>query len=513
MSVVPLLLLLLAQAGEPGSAGNPGASATGYRPTGSPAELYDLGLLARLRDRAAQPLGFSSYDRTGGNNDGFNGTYSKLRVEDGNSVLAEAPGPGIVQRIWFTHTSGDEPGLLDRKHEHLMIYLDGQVSPALDVPLEQVFSGAHPHFPRPLAFQGSGGFVSYVPIPFRGGCKIVVQGQGVRFYQINLLRLPPGSEVQSFSERQGPEVAAGLARAGALWAHPGEYEARELAGADLSRYDVEGLAQSDHQYALRAGPATVRSLEVSPADGTDDAWKVARLRIAWDCDETADSGVDIPLGLAFGLVPGAQEYQSLLLGQRDGTWYNRFPMPYRRQAIIRIDTDKPLKGTIQVRSVRGNDAEAGYFRAALREATPTKPREDFSWLKELGHGHFAGVLLMTEGKARLPFWLEGDDRFTIDGRLAIHGTGTEDYFNCGWYALPGRLDRPACYPVHGFPVYRNQGGTWKAAAYRWHLSDPVTFSRSIEAGIEHGGENTVDADYKAAVFWYTERPGPGRMGR
>ncbi|MGZ3357468.1 MAG: hypothetical protein ACXVBO_21830, partial [Isosphaeraceae bacterium] len=67
-------------------------------------------LLARLRDPGVQPVGFSSYDRTGGNNDGFNGTYSRIRAEDGNSVLAEVDGPGVVQRIWFTHTSGEPDG-------------------------------------------------------------------------------------------------------------------------------------------------------------------------------------------------------------------------------------------------------------------------------------------------------------------------------------------------------------------------------------------------------------------
>ena len=36
-----------------------------------------------------QSIMFSSYDRTGGNDDGFNGTYSKLRVENGNNILAE----------------------------------------------------------------------------------------------------------------------------------------------------------------------------------------------------------------------------------------------------------------------------------------------------------------------------------------------------------------------------------------------------------------------------------------
>ena len=114
---------------------------------------------------------------------------------------------------------------------------------------------------------------------------------------------------------------------------------------------------------------------------------------------------------------------------------------------------------------------------------------------------------MTEGKAKLPYWLEGDDRFKVDGRLAIHGTGTEDYFNCGWYALQGRLDGPVTYAVHGFPVYRNEGGTWQVTAYRWHLGDPVPFTRTIEAGIEHGGDNTAVANYCAAVFWYSQRPG------
>ena len=30
----------------------------------------------------------------------------------------------------------------------------------------------------------------------------------------------------------------------------------------------------------------------------------------------------------------------------------------------------------------------------------------------------------------------------------------------------------------------------------------------IDAGIEHGGENDVNARYRAAVFWYSDRPGP-----
>ncbi len=461
-----------------------------------------------MRDPGVQAVGFSSYDRTGGNNDGFNGTYSRIRAEDGNSVLAEVEGPGVVQRIWFTHTSGDRPGLLDGKSEHIKIYLDKKERPDLDVPLEMIFSGRHPHFPRPLVFEGSGGFVSYVPIPFQSGCRIVVEGLGVRFYQISLIRLPAGTQLASFTAEPRPEEQAELASAATLWSRPGEYESNELADSELAQYLVEGLAKSSHEYVLRAGPATIRSLEIVPAAGTEDAWHAARLRLVWDDDNIGDAAVDLTLGLAFGRVEGAGPYESLLLGQRKGTWYNRFPMPYQRQALIRIDTAKPLKGTIRVRTVRGIAPDAGYLHLVQRQSVPTQSGEDFNWLKAEGRGHFVGVLLSTEGKAKLPYWLEGDDSFKVDGRLAIHGTGTEDYFNCGWYALDGRLDRPSTYAVHGFPVYRKRGESWQVAAYRWHLSDPVPFARTIEAGIEHGGENNVAADYRAAVIWYFERPGP-----
>jgi hypothetical protein len=513
MPLVPLLAFLLAPSGAEQPAGSPPAQSIGFHPTGSPVELYDLGLLARLRGPGVEPVGFSSYDRTGGNNDGFSGTYSKLRSEAGNSVLAEVPGPGIVQRIWFTHTSGEKPGLLDHRAEHLKLYFDGREKPALDIPLEQLFAGTHPHFPRPLVSEGSGGFVCYVPMPFRNGCKIVVEGLGVRFYQVDLVKLPPDASVRSFTDEPSAGVLSELARAASIWSRTEEYEKTELSSAELATYKIQGLANSSHQYALRAGPATIRSITVIPLENTEAAWSAARLRLIWDHDDASEAGVDLPLGLIFGRLDGAGQYRSLMLGQQPSGWYTRFPMPYRRQAMIRIDSAKPLKGRLLVRTLPGAAADAGYFRAGLREATPPQPKQDFVWLEENGRGHFAGVLLLTDGKAKLPYWLEGDDRFEVDGRLAIHGTGTEDYFNCGWYALPGRLDGPATYAVHGFPVYRNRGETWEVAAYRWHLPDPVPFSHSIKAGIEHGGENTFPANYRAAVFWYSERSGPGPTAR
>ena len=447
MPLITPVLFLLAQVA---AFTEPTAPAPGYRPSGSPVELADLGLLARLRDPAVQPLCFRVCDRNVGNNNGFRGTSSKSRVENGDLVLAEVDGPGVIQRVWLTHTSGAKPGRLEYKHEHLKIYLNAQEQPALDVPLEWIFTGAHRHFPRPLVGEGPGGLFSYVPIAFQKGCKVVVQGQCVGFYQINLLRLPADARVDSFSEQPSPDVQSALDRAVAIWSDPSSYETRELADADVARYEVEGLSNSDHEYALRTGPAVIRSLEVVPAENTENAWKKARLRIAWDTDLIESAAVDMPLGLFFGCVRQADPYQSLLVGQRGGTWYNRFPMPYHRQAILRIVTDGPLKGTLLVRTVRKVPADAAFFHAGFRAAISTRPKEGFSWLSDEGRGHFAGVLLLAEGKEKQPFQMECDNRFRVDGRLVFHSTGTEDDFHCLWCTLPGRLTVRRAIPFMAF---------------------------------------------------------------
>ena len=51
-------------------------------------------------------------------------------------------------------------------------------------------------------------------------------------------------------------------------------------------------------------------------------------------------------------------------------------------------------------------------------------------------------------------------RVFVNDVLLGHGTGTEDYFNCGWYAVKGRLNQPGALPVHGFPVFRGNRQDW-----------------------------------------------------
>ncbi|MBV8488513.1 MAG: hypothetical protein JO161_09560, partial [Planctomycetaceae bacterium] len=136
MSLIAPVLLLLTQAG---GFTHPTTPASGYRPSGSPLELVDLGLLARLRDSAVQPLCFGFHARAGDKYEGSSGASSTRRVENGDSVLAELNGPGILQRLWFIPASVAKYGSLDDKRDHLRIYIDAQEQPELDVPLESIF--------------------------------------------------------------------------------------------------------------------------------------------------------------------------------------------------------------------------------------------------------------------------------------------------------------------------------------------------------------------------------------
>ena len=49
----------------------------------------------------------------------------------------------------------------------------------------------------------------------------------------------------------------------------------------------------------------------------------------------------------------------------------------------------------------------------------------------------------------MTYFFEGDDSTAIDGEFRIHGTGSEDFFNGGWYAMMDRWDGKLSLPLHG----------------------------------------------------------------
>jgi hypothetical protein len=104
-------------------------------------------------------------------------------------------------------------------------------------------------------------------------------------------------------------------------------------------------------------------------------------------------------------------------------------------------------------------------------------------------------------------FFEGDDSTVVDGDLRMHGTGSEDFFNGGWYALLDCWDDGMSLPLSGaldysIPLARTGG-------YRFLLGDKIGFHQSFLQTIEHGPEqNQVEADYTAVSYYYCDRNNP-----
>ena len=100
----------------------------------------------------------SSYDRTGGNDDGFRGTYSQLYIdENGERVIFEKKCPGCIYNMW-----GTEPKKIPNWGK-LKFYFDGEKEPRLEIDSNDFFSGLKEPYVFPLInhqFISSGGFSS-----------------------------------------------------------------------------------------------------------------------------------------------------------------------------------------------------------------------------------------------------------------------------------------------------------------------------------------------------------------
>lgn len=99
--------------------------------------------------------------------------FWKGRLDGEEQVILEETGPGAITRIWMTAGWGiSEP--LDPS-VRIRIRVDGAEAPVVDVPLPDFFSGNVAPFLAPLVASrelSSGGNVSYVPIPYRTGCRV-----------------------------------------------------------------------------------------------------------------------------------------------------------------------------------------------------------------------------------------------------------------------------------------------------------------------------------------------------
>lgn len=132
----------------------------------------------------------------GRENKGAKGHAFETIPVGGSHVLADIKGAGTIDRMWLTIEDRSPEALRGLRLE---MFWDGAKTPAVSVPLGDFFlHGAGEMKPMETAlFVSAEGrsFVSYMPMPFRTGARIVVTNESGKqvnliFYDINYRALP-----------------------------------------------------------------------------------------------------------------------------------------------------------------------------------------------------------------------------------------------------------------------------------------------------------------------------------
>ncbi len=491
-AAILLLMLLLA-----GCSGTPSEQEAPFDPW-----LFLDGDLARLAEHpGGRQYLFSSHDRTGGNDDGFSGFYSALRRDDrGEYVLAEMEGPGCVRRIWLTW-----PG----RNIRIRFYIDGAEEPAIDAPLEAMFSGQFEPFLPPWVGSSKrfGGICfSYIPIPFSKSIRITTDN-GVRFYQINVERLPDDTDVKSYERVISAEDSDRLDAAGkALGLLPGSAEIdgpRTVEGhASLESHGggIELVRGGEVTFFESDSPGRIEEMRLS-VEPTPEGLRSVIVSAYWDGEE--EPSVRVPLADLFGSAFCPPKTWSVPIIAGDGCGIIRFPMPFE-SARLTLESRGDLKSVKTLLLVsRPRNLPATRFHALWREQESVNG-EPVNFLRTEGRGVYVGTIVSAVA-ARSEEFLEGDETFIIDGSMerALRGTGTEDYFNSGWYFAKGGIPQP----FHGAPFVDRENAP-RFSAFRFHLVDRIPFSESIEVNFEHGDRNRESGSiYASVALWYQEGEG------
>jgi hypothetical protein len=273
--------------------------------------------------------------------------------------------------------------------------------------------------------------------------------------------------------------------------------------------DFRRLAPGDTLTLLdQRGAGIVRRWWLTIAPRNDAAiQRQLIVRCYWD-DEPEPS-VEVPVTDFFGVGFGEwRQFISLPLNMTSGGYNSYWPMPFRTHARITVENrSKAIVDrfyyNIDVESFDRLPDSVLYFHAQFRRTTTVRGTP-VTVLNAEGRGHYVGtVLSMQPLHGRGMWFLEGNERVFVDDETSpsVLGTGTEDYFSSGWYFDTG----PYSAPYHGATIKDTLTG--RVSAYRWHIEDPISFTRRLRFTIEHGGANDAPGtDYSSVAYWYQTHP-------
>jgi hypothetical protein len=242
------------------------------------------------------------------------------------------------------------------------------------------------------------------------------------------------------------------------------------------------------------------------------------VRMYWDGEK--NPSVECPLGDFFGMGHGLDvPFDSIPVRvSSEGKGRNCYwPMPFKKSAKITITNEGAQEvgaffWYVDWQKLPALGDEVATFHCMYRQEYPAVKGRNYLIADIEGRGHYVGTVLSCREGSNW-WWGEGDDFFFIDGEKepSLRVTGTEDYFCDGWGF------RKQAGPYYGAPLCEGQTIGCRTTVYRWHVPDPITFTKSLRFEIEHKGMDPgpdgqmsgfVERpdDYSSAAFWYQTEP-------
>jgi hypothetical protein len=308
------------------------------------------------------------------------------------------------------------------------------------------------------------------------------------------------------------------------------------AGETVTIADIEGPGCITHLWFTQSC-ARIFADRTAPLTQDPDYYRKVLLKMYWDDQE--HPSVLVPLGDFFCLGHSiANSFASLpfTASVKPESTYRfggpaalncYFQMPFRKRARIELtnENDVPYRQYYYVDYELYRDdlpEDTVYFHTQWRRENPLagwdprvivnspeanvvnleqESRNNYVILEAEGRGHYVGCNLSVTN-FQGTWWGEGDDMFFVDGESwppSLHGTGSEDYFNQAW----GMQEN--AFPFNGSSIYEGRKPGYQTS-YRFHLVDPVRFSKSIRVTMEHGHGNHSANDWASTAYWYQTLP-------
>lgn len=291
------------------------------------------------------------------------------------------------------------------------------------------------------------------------------------------------------------------------------------------------------------GPGKITHIWMTQGSEDSEFLRKILLKIYWDGEE--NPSVLVPLGDFFCLGHGmVNSFQNLFFtastSQEGRNKFGSFvalncylPMPFNKTARIEIVNETEYE-YVQYFYVDYEiyeeefDGDVAYFHASFHRENPTSgwgheisvnsppadivnlsDENNYMILEAKGEGHMIGFNLSVTNLQRWvkkphdrTWWGEGDEMIFIDGEPwppSIHGTGSEDALNQAFGMQPN------AYLYNGSSIFEHETEGYQSS-YIFYVTNPIRFTKSIRASIEHGHGNHLSNEFSSVAYWYQKEP-------